>query len=74
MSLRSAIDAMCRHCIYDPKSPRSWRQQVDACTAPNCPLFCVRPRSRGAGTDSDEKTISVLKNGQIGPAIEHHDH
>lgn len=47
MSLRNAINAMCRHCIYDQKSPGNWRQQVEACTAPLCPLFEVRPRSKG---------------------------
>lgn len=47
-SLRGAIDAKCRECIYDQKSGLgSWREQVAACTSTTCPLFGVRPRSRG---------------------------
>lgn len=44
-SLRDHIDRMCKHCIYDPgKGNGTWRQQVEACTSPNCPLYEVRPR------------------------------
>lgn len=42
-SLRAAINAMCRQCIYDPNGSGTWRQQVEACTSPNCPLYPVRP-------------------------------
>jgi len=46
-SLRAAIDAKCRECLYDPDSGCGpWRMQVDACTSPSCPLYPVRPRSR----------------------------
>jgi len=44
-SLRSAINAMCRHCIYDPNSGSgTWRQQATACTSKTCPLYDVRPK------------------------------
>ena len=44
-SLRSAIDAMCRHCIYDPGGGGGgWREQVSACASTNCPLHPVRPQ------------------------------
>lgn len=46
-SLRAAIDAMCRSCIYDAHQPGTWRAQVEACTARTCPLYAVRPRERG---------------------------
>jgi hypothetical protein len=47
-SLRAAINAMCRHCIYDEKAGLgNWRQQVTACTAPHCPLYEVRPLTEG---------------------------
>lgn len=50
-SLRAAINAKCRDCIYDPKSGLgTWRQQVEACTCLDCPLYPVRPRSEGAKT------------------------
>lgn len=55
-SLRDAIDAQCKGCIYDPISPGTWREQVGCCSSSNCPLHSVRPlpinfKSRG---DSDE--------------------
>ena len=44
LSLRSAIDAMCKSCIYDPGSGNGgWREQVAGCSSSNCPLHCVRP-------------------------------
>ena len=47
ISLRAAINAKCRDCIYDPLSGLgNWRQQVSACDAEGaCPLWPVRPRS-----------------------------
>lgn len=44
-SLREAINAKCRDCIYDPtaKGLGRWREQVAACTSSTCPLFEVRP-------------------------------
>ena len=41
--LRSAINSMCKDCIYDPYDKGTWRQQVEACTSYNCPLYDVRP-------------------------------
>ncbi len=46
-SLRAAINAKCRECIYDPHDVGTWRQQVQACTADTCPLYPVRPVSKG---------------------------
>lgn len=46
MSLRAAINAKCKDCIYDPKSGLgTWRQQVEGCTSRICPLWPVRPTS-----------------------------
>lgn len=46
VSLRSAIDAKCRQCIYDPQPGNgTWRQQVEDCTATECALYEVRPTS-----------------------------
>lgn len=45
MSLRKAIDAHCKSCIYDEIEPGRWKQQVGACTVTKCPLWPVRPRS-----------------------------
>ena len=43
LSMRDAINAMCKGCIYDEIVPGTWREQVTACTSPNCPLFELRP-------------------------------
>jgi hypothetical protein len=69
MSLRKAINDMCRSCSYDPAPGNgngTWRQQVDACASPKCPLFPVRPKSAVRGRGEDEKSILVRENGQIG--------
>ena len=45
VSLRKSINDKCKECIYDPiAGGGTWRQQVEKCTSPNCPLFEVRPR------------------------------
>ena len=41
-SLRRAIDAKCRDCIYDPSNGGTCREQVGACTSVSCPLWPVR--------------------------------
>lgn len=48
ISLRKKIDEMCKYCIYDDggKAGGTWRQQVEGCTSPKCPLFEVRPKSK----------------------------
>lgn len=43
MSLREAINKRCKQCIYDPYDRGTWREQVAACTSPDCALFAVRP-------------------------------
>lgn len=43
MKLRSAVDSMCRECIYDPLDRGTCWQQVACCTSSSCPLFSVRP-------------------------------
>ena len=45
MSLRRAVNHMCRECIYDQNASGGWRQQVTICTSFDCPLYKVRPRS-----------------------------
>lgn len=46
MSLRKAINDMCRVCIYDPQSDGTWRQQVTECTSKTCPLYPYRPQTK----------------------------
>lgn len=44
---RSKIDAKCIECIYDPYQEGNWRKQVEKCTSFGCPLYPVRPVSKG---------------------------
>lgn len=46
-SMRAAINAKCKDCIYDPMPGNgNWRQQVDACKSEKtCALWPFRPRS-----------------------------
>jgi hypothetical protein len=45
-SMRRAINEMCRTCIYDSVAGTgTWRQQVEACTVVECPLYPLRPVS-----------------------------
>ena len=47
-SLRSAINAYCFSCGYDPldKGSGNWRQQIQKCSAESCELWEVRPISK----------------------------
>jgi len=49
-SMRAAINAKCKDCIYDECGVGNWRQQVTACTAKECPLWLLRPMSKPAKT------------------------
>ena len=47
-SMRKAINDMCKSCIYDPIGGKgTWRQQIEACTSKECPLWPLRPISKG---------------------------
>ena len=65
-SLRSAIDAMCKSCIYDPGNGNgAWREQVQGCSSSNCPLHPVRPSSVKAKKSGNEALEAVP--GSCGP-------
>ena len=79
-SLRAAVNAKCRSCIYDPGSGNgTWREQVEACTSGNCPLHPFRPISGAKMRKPDSGAISVgsalgsalhgSKNGLPGAAL-----
>jgi hypothetical protein len=78
-SLRAAINAKCRECIYDPLSAGNWKKQVEACSSATCPLHPLRPFSnpRTRQTAIDAITVSMgavpcavsPKNSLNGPAI-----
>ena len=40
--LTTAINKMCKECIYDSGNG-SWRKQVEKCSSYKCPLYIYRP-------------------------------
>ena len=44
---KSKITAKCIDCSYDPLDTGTWRQQVEKCGCPDCPLYDVRPLPDG---------------------------
>jgi hypothetical protein len=78
-SLRAAVDAMCRSCIYDPGARGNWREQVQACSSANCPLHPSRPISSASARDrtsvaldmttAPTSRVHVSKIGLLGPAL-----
>lgn len=42
-SLKFAINAKCYDCTYDEKGAGNWKQQVENCGCPDCPLYSFRP-------------------------------
>ena len=62
-SLRAAINAMCKGCLYDPGNGNGgWREQVQDCSSSNCPLHPVRPMPvRARKSDKD------ARNGSLAP-------
>lgn len=56
MSLRRAINDMCKQCIYDPQGGSgTWRQQVEACPSKGCPLWGHRPVSKRVDQEVTEE-------------------
>ena len=45
---KAKIVAKCIDCIVDPLARGTWRQQVENCASPDCPLYEVRPRTINA--------------------------
>lgn len=63
-SLRSAIDAKCRDCIFDRLSAGTWREQVASCVSANCSLHPVRPMPRAVmrGGNVDPEALKALQD------------
>ena len=62
-SLRSAVNAKCKECLYDPiGGGGKWREQVAACTSGGCPLFELRPKPKAPV----KKREFVHERGQVG--------
>ena len=65
-SRKQAIEAFCKHCIYDSKWDGTWRQQTEACETDDCPLYDFRPTSR---TNTSDVVNGVSKNGTPAGAV-----
>lgn len=60
MSLRKAVDAHCKACIYDRAAGGTWREQVAQCSARACDLWPHRPAPRtGAFADPPRNPETV---------------
>lgn len=62
-----AIVAMCKSCIYDAyaQGAGTWRQQVEDCTAPDCPLFHLRPVTKGTMEKRKAEKIANMTPAQL---------
>jgi hypothetical protein len=65
MSMRAAINAKCKDCIYDSCAPGNWRQQVQACTISTCSLWAYRPKSSAGKSEAS----SVQKTADLAPEL-----
>ncbi len=52
MSLRAAVNDHCKSCTYDNLAPGTWKQQVTLCSANECALYEVRPKTTYAIPES----------------------
>ena len=63
MSLRKAIDAMCKQCVYDPLAGGSWRRQTSECEVVDCALWEYRPLDSRAKSTQKKMFHGVHKEG-----------
>jgi len=80
MSLRAAINAMCKSCAYDPLDYGTCAQQIACCTNRTCELYSKRPitskaipielldRYRLSPEDLDDRARGLLRPRLISPA------
>ena len=59
MSLRKAINQMCKSCIHDPLSAGTWRQQVFLCSVKSCPLWELRAKPYSPSSDLSNRSYSA---------------
>ena len=69
-SLRNAINEMCKACLYEPGGGGgAWRQQIEACTAPGCPLYHVRPRTTAEQPDTAARAAIPAATANAGEKV-----
>ena len=64
-SLRKSINEKCKECIYDEFGEGNWRQQVTACTMPDCALYAVRPLSKPKPVKTPELVPQLAVEGEL---------
>ena len=62
-SLRSAVNAKCKSCIYDSAARGNWREQVSECSSANCSLHPLRPISSAHRRNS--RVEAALNGGKV---------
>ncbi len=72
-SLRAAINAMCKSCLYDPGNGNGgWREQIQGCPSSNCSLHPVRPmpvNARKSRQDAREAAWAAMPANQNHEAL-----
>ena len=63
-SLKKLIEQKCKDCTYDHSAPKTWREQVEACTVSSCALWEVRPVTfaTASRTREDKRVDDVLRD------------
>jgi len=70
-SLRKAINAYCKSCIYYPKSSLGgWRQQVEGCVCTECALYEVRLITLPKSDENEVYTAELCNFEESGQAFE----
>lgn len=69
-TLRQAITAHCKECIYDETAigAGTWRKQATDCTSPDCNLFPYRPVD---STENARRKAAKLKEMSPEQLMEH---
>lgn len=66
MSLRKAIDAKCKDCIYDPCcGGGTWREQIAQCSSIDCPLWPIRTEPQSGPFANPPRDPSTLPLGWL---------
>lgn len=68
-SFRKAVNAKCKDCIYDSCAKGTWREQVQMCTAIDCPLWEVRPQIKTLSEKQAKRLIFSMNTSRVAPDI-----
>jgi len=62
MTRKTAIDKMCKNCIYDSNAKGTWVKQVEECTSTGCALYCYRPLTKAGKAERNRKNIAKTRD------------